>query len=63
MKAKELRGSTVEDLKKRVAELGEELYNTRLQNFSGSLENSAKIRDIRRLLARVKTIINEKMSR
>jgi large subunit ribosomal protein L29 len=63
MKAKEFRGLTVEDLKKRVKELGEELFNTRLQNISGALENTAKIRDIRRMVARVKTVINEKISR
>ena len=63
MKAKELRGYTLEDLKKRSKELTEELFNTRLQNISGSLENTAKIRDIRKDLARAKTIINEKISR
>jgi large subunit ribosomal protein L29 len=63
MNGKELRGYTLEDLKKRSKELTEELFNTRLQNISGSLENSAKIREIRRDVARVKTIINEKVSR
>jgi len=63
MKTRELRGLTVEDLKKRVKELGTELFETRLQNISGSLENTTKIRDIRRTMARVKTIINEKVSR
>ena len=63
MKAKELRGFTLDDLKKKAKELAEELFNTRLQNISGSLENTAKIRDIRRGLARVKTIITEKVSR
>ena len=63
MNGKELRGYTLEDLKKRAKELSEELFNTRLQNISGSLENTAKIREIRRNVARVKTIINEKVSR
>jgi large subunit ribosomal protein L29 len=62
-KAKELRGFTLEDLKKRTKELTEELFNTRIQNISGTLENTTKIRDVRRTLARVKTIINEKISR
>jgi large subunit ribosomal protein L29 len=61
--AKELRGFTLDDLKKRSKELTEELFNTRLQNISGSLENTAKIKDIRRTLARVKTVITEKISR
>jgi len=63
MNGKELRGFTLDDLKKRVKELSEELFNTILQNISGSLENTAKIREIRRNVARVKTVINEKMSR
>ncbi|MDZ4677007.1 MAG: 50S ribosomal protein L29 [Oligoflexia bacterium] len=63
MKAKELRGFTLDDLKKRSKELAEELFNTRLLNISGSLENTAKIKDVRRTLARVKTIITEKVSR
>ncbi len=63
MEAKELRGFTLEDLKKRGKELTEELFNTRLQAISGSLENTSKIREIRRTLARVKTIVNEKISK
>ena len=63
MEAKELRGITLDDLKKRSKELTEELFNTRLQNISGSLENTSKIREVRRTLARVKTVINEKISR
>jgi large subunit ribosomal protein L29 len=63
MDAKELRGSTLEDLKKKAKELTEEYFNTRLQNISGSLENTAKIKDIRRQIARVKTVITEKVSR
>ena len=63
MDTKDLRGLTVEDLRKRAKEMGEELFNTRLQNVSGSLENSAKIKEIRRTIARVKTIVNEKVSR
>jgi len=63
MDAKELRGFTLEDLKKKAKDLTEELFNTRIQNISGSLENTSKIRQIRRQVARVKTIITEKVSR
>ena len=63
MEAKELRGFTLDDLKKKAKEMSEELFNTRLQNISGSLENTSKIREVRRTLARVKTIITEKISR
>jgi large subunit ribosomal protein L29 len=63
METKELRGFTLEDLKKTVKEKTEELFNTRLQNISGSLENTAKIKEVRRGIARVKTVINEKLSR
>ena len=63
MKAKDFRGLTLEDLKKKAAEVREELFNTKLQNVAGSLENTAKIRDLRREVARVVTVINEKISR
>ena len=63
MKANELRGYTLDDLKKRIKELAAELFNLRLQNISGSLENSAKIREVRKTVARVKTVIAEKMNR
>ena len=63
MIAKELRGFTLDDLKKRIKELSDELFNTKLQNISGSLENTAKIRSVRRDIARVQTVINQKTSR
>jgi large subunit ribosomal protein L29 len=63
MEAKELRGFTLDDLKKKAKEMTQELFDTRLQNISGSLENTSKIREVRRTLARVKTIITEKISR
>ena len=61
MEAKEFRGFTLDDLKKKAKDLTEELFNTRLQNVQGSLENTAKIREIRHDLARVKTVVNEKL--
>jgi large subunit ribosomal protein L29 len=63
MKSKELRGLTLEDLKKRSQDLRAELFETRVQNIAGSLENTSKIRQIRRDVARVQTMINEKVSR
>lgn len=42
----------------RVAELREELFNLRVQNISGSLENTSKIKQARREIARTLTLIN-----
>lgn len=60
MKGGELRGLTVEDLKKREAELTQELFNLRFQHATGQLENTQRIPLTRRDLARVKTVLTEK---
>lgn len=60
MKAKELRDLSVEDLGKKAEELNQELFNLRFQLHTGHLENSARIPQVRREIARVKTILREK---
>ena len=60
MKAADLRGLTVEELKKREAELAQELFNLRFQHATGQLENTQRIPLTRRDLARVKTVLTEK---
>ena len=60
MKATELRDMTVEDLTKKLAELKEELFNLRFQHAINQLENPHKIVEVKRDIARVMTIINEK---
>jgi len=59
MKATELRELSVEELKGRAKETGQELFNLRFQKATGQLGNTAMIKKSKRNLARVKTIIRE----
>lgn len=60
MKAKELRNLTDEELEQKLDELKEELFNLRFQNATVQLDNPARIREVKRTIARVKTILNER---
>ncbi|MFN4131758.1 MAG: 50S ribosomal protein L29 [Caldimicrobium sp.] len=60
MKAKELRELSLPELKEKLSELRQELFNLRFQKSIHRLENPMKIRNIRRDIARVLTIIKEK---
>lgn len=60
MNAEELRGKTPDQLREELANLKKESFNLRFQQASGSLENTARMRKVRRDAARVKTILNEK---
>jgi large subunit ribosomal protein L29 len=60
MKAKELRELSIPELKERVAKLREELMNLRFQKVIHRLENPMRIRQVRREIARVLTILKEK---
>jgi large subunit ribosomal protein L29 len=60
MKATELREMTVEQLNSKLGELKEELFNLRFQHAINQLENPHKIADVKKDIARVKTILNEK---
>jgi large subunit ribosomal protein L29 len=57
MKAAELRGRTVEQLKEQILELKKEQFNLRFQKATGQLENTARMREVRRDIARIKTIL------
>lgn len=59
MKAKELRELAEEELKEKVKELGQELFNLRFQKGTGQLGNTAMIPKTKRELARVKTVLRE----
>lgn len=59
MKAAELREQTVEELRDREKELAEKLFALRLQKVTGQLESPAKVREARRDLARVLTVLRE----
>jgi len=56
---KNLRGLTTVELEEKVKELKKELFNLRFQFVSGRVENPAKIKQTRREVARVKTILRE----
>ena len=60
MKASELREQTVEELQDREKELAEKLFALRLQRVTGQLESPAKMREAKRELARVLTVLREK---
>jgi len=60
MKAKELRQLSEGELLIKEKELGEELFNLRFQHATGQLENVIRIPQVKRDIARVKTILKEK---
>ena len=58
MKAEELRGKTPDELRTQLLELKKEAFNLRFQRASGQLENTSRVRQVRRDIARIKTILN-----
>ncbi len=60
MKATELRTKTVEQLNETLLELRKEQFNLRMQKGTGQLARPSLVHQVRRDIARVKTIINEK---
>jgi large subunit ribosomal protein L29 len=59
MKTNEIRGISAEEQNRKVKDLKEELLNLRFQNSIGQLENNQKIVQVKRDIARIKTIIRE----
>lgn len=57
---KELRELTSEDLLKKISESKEELFNLRFSQATGNLEKPARIKELRKLVARMKTILKER---
>ncbi len=60
MKATEIRELTVDDLRARVKDHEDRIFRLRIQKSMGQLEAPGKVREIRRDLARIKTILREK---
>ena len=60
MLAKELRDKSVDDLKADLLSLKKEQFNLRFQAASGELENTARMRVVRRDIARIKTVMRQK---
>ena len=57
MTAKELRIQSVEDLTEELSNLQESLFNQRFRNILGQLEDTSQLKEIRRDIARIKTIL------
>jgi len=60
MNAQELRDKTPDQLREQLASLKKEAFNLRFQQATGAMENTARMRGVRRDVARVKTVLNEK---
>jgi large subunit ribosomal protein L29 len=60
VKITEIRNMTIDQLKDTIVTLKKEAFNLRFQKVTGELTNTARVREIRRLVARMKTIVNEK---
>jgi large subunit ribosomal protein L29 len=60
MKASELRVLSKEELLKKLNDLKEELFNLRFQHARGQLENTSRIRIVKKDVARIMTVLREK---
>ncbi|TNF62892.1 MAG: 50S ribosomal protein L29 [Rhodobacteraceae bacterium] len=60
MNAKELRDKTPDQLRDELVNLKKEAFNLRFQQATGQLENASRMRTVRRNVARVMTVLNEK---
>ncbi len=56
----ELRGQSVAELNERLVEAKKELFNLRVQNATNQLENTARIKEVRKNIARIQTVITQK---
>jgi large subunit ribosomal protein L29 len=60
MKANDIRKMSVEQINTKIADLKEELFNLKFQAALGNLEKPARMNEIKRTIARMKTILTEK---
>ncbi len=60
MKAEDYSANTLDELTDKLTEFSKEAFNLRFQRASGQLENTARVRVVRREIARIKTVFNEK---
>jgi len=58
-KSKKLTDNTTAELQQQLDDAKKELFTMRLQQVSGQLENPLRIRDVRRSVARIKTVMNQ----
>jgi large subunit ribosomal protein L29 len=63
MKAGDLRARTEDQLREQLLQLKKEQFNLRFQKATGQLENTARVREVRRDIARIKTILAAQAAR
>lgn len=59
MKISELRGKTKDELNELYLNFKKEMFNLRFQKVTGELENTGRVRIVRRSIAKIKTLLNE----
>ena len=57
---KDLRGKSVEELNNELVAAKKELFNLRFQNATNQLDNTSRIKEVRKNIARIQTVITEK---
>ncbi|MDD3821461.1 MAG: 50S ribosomal protein L29 [Bacilli bacterium] len=60
MKTKEIRDLTTEEIEKKINEVKQEIFNLRFQQATGNLEKPNRLKELRKQVARMKTIIRER---
>ncbi len=60
VKNNEIRNMSTEEITKKIEEYKEELFNLRLSQATGNLEKPSRIKELRKLVARMKTILRER---
>lgn len=60
MKANEIRELTTAEIEQNVKEMKEELFNLRFQLATGQLENTARIGEVKKIIARLKTVTRQR---
>lgn len=60
MNVAEIQDLGVEELEQRVSDTRRELFNLRFQNATGQLENTGQLKEVRRNIARLLTVLNQK---
>ncbi len=60
MKANEIRGLTADELNAKLADLKKDLFMLRMQHATNQLDNPLKLADVKKDIARIKTVLREK---
>lgn len=60
MKVREIRPLTVAELNNKLDDAYQELFNLRFQKATGKLTNTARVREVRRTIARIRTVLRER---